>query len=102
MECDNITMRKKLIAGGNILALRFDHKWFLSSILFVASHCDYKRNDEFFGEKIESTNKIDKIHSKCDATDGSVLNGVGQPALFSFVLDKTSGYNVFCEPETIP
>ena len=38
---------------------------------------------------------------KCDAVDGSVVNGIRQPVLFSFVLDKPSGYKVFCEPETI-
>ena len=38
---------------------------------------------------------------KCDAIDGSVVDGVRQPILFSFVLDKLPGYKVFCEPETI-
>ena len=35
---------------------------------------------------------------KCDCFDGSVQNGVRQPILFSFILDKPSGYK---EPETI-
>ena len=30
-----------------------------------------------------------------------MLSGVGQPMFYSFVLDKPSGYKVFCEPETI-
>ena len=30
-----------------------------------------------------------------------VVNGLRQPKLYSFVLDKPSGYKVFCEPETI-
>ena len=38
---------------------------------------------------------------KRDAVDGSVVDGVRQPILYSFVLDKPSGYKVFCEPETI-
>ena len=38
---------------------------------------------------------------KCDAIDGSVVNGVRQPILYSFVLDKPAGYKVLCEPETI-
>ena len=37
----------------------------------------------------------------CDAIDGSVVNGVRQPILYSFVLDKPSGHKVFSEPETI-
>ena len=38
---------------------------------------------------------------KCDIIDGSVLNGVRQTILYSFVLDKLPGYKVFCEPGTI-
>ena len=38
---------------------------------------------------------------KCDAIYGSVVDGVRQPVLYSFALDKPSGYKVFCEPETI-
>ena len=33
--------------------------------------------------------------------DGSVVKGLRQLRLFSFVLDIPSGYKVFCEPETI-
>ena len=38
---------------------------------------------------------------KCDAINGSIQDGIRQPILFSFVLNKPSGYKVFCEPETI-
>ena len=38
---------------------------------------------------------------KCDVIDGSVVNGLRQPILHSFVLDKLPGYKVVCEPETI-
>ena len=44
---------------------------------------------------------MNKIHLKCDVIDGSVVDGVRQPELNSFVLDKKPGYKVFCEPETI-
>ena len=42
-----------------------------------------------------------KIHLKCDVIDGSVVNGLKQLILYSFVLDKLPGYKVFCEPKTI-
>ena len=38
---------------------------------------------------------------KCDIINGSVVNGLRQPISHSFVLDKLTGYKVFCEPETI-
>ena len=38
---------------------------------------------------------------KCDCINGSIQDGIRQPILFSFVLDKPSGYKVFSEPETI-
>ena len=37
---------------------------------------------------------------RCDVIDGSVVNGVKQPKLFSFKLDQPSGLKVFSEPET--
>ena len=46
-------------------------------------------------------NTKNKIHLKCDCIDGSIQDGVRQPILFSFGLDKPSGYKIFCEPETI-
>ena len=38
---------------------------------------------------------------KCDVIDGSVVDGIRQSILYSFVLDKKPGYKVFCELETI-
>ena len=38
---------------------------------------------------------------KCDVIDGSAVNGLRQPVVYSFVLDKKPGYKVFSEHETI-
>ena len=38
---------------------------------------------------------------KFDCIDGCIQNGLKQPILFSFDLDKPSGYKVFCEAEII-
>ena len=71
---------------------------------------DYKPTNAFFADAsgvytsdktILNLNTINKIHLKCDIIDGSVQDGVRQPILFSFVLDKPSGYKVFCQPKTI-
>ena len=46
-------------------------------------------------------NTVDKIHFKCDVRQSSVNNGSRQPILFSFVLDKPTGYKMFLQPETL-
>ena len=81
--------------------MRFDEKSFFNTILGISPYWDYKSYEEYVGEKIINLSSIDKIHLKCDFIDGSVLNGVRQPVLYSLVLDKLPGYKVFCEPETI-
>ena len=90
--------------------LRFDEQILFHTLLGFSPYWDYKPNNSshvlipgvYPSDKIIlSLNTIDKIHLKCDAIDGSIQDGVRQPILFSFVLDKPSGYKVFCEPETI-
>ena len=39
---------------------------------------------------------------KCDCNNGSIINGIQQPILHSFILNKIPGFKFFCEPETIP
>ena len=62
---------------------------------------DYKHYNQYLSQKIVNLSSTNKYHLKCDCIDGSIQDGVRQPILFSFVLDKPSGYKVFCEPETI-
>ena len=38
---------------------------------------------------------------KCDIVDGSVINGLIEPVLYSLVPDKPPAYKVFCQLETI-
>ena len=40
-------------------------------------------------------NTMDKIRLECDVTDGKVVNGIREPIIFSFILDKPSEYKVF-------
>ena len=90
-------------------ALRFDERSFSNTILGFTPYWDYKFTNAihavspgiYFGDKISKINTITKILLKCDVIDGSIQNGLEQPILFSFNLDKPNGYKVFCEPETI-
>ena len=95
--------------GSTFGILRFDKKSFFSTLLRFIPYWDYKPTNAFHAdspgfytsEKILNLNTIKKIHLKCDIIDGSVVSGLRQPILLSFVLNKPSGFEVFCEPETI-
>ena len=41
---------------------------------------------------------IDKNHLKCDCIQGSIVNGVREPILFSFALSSPPGYKTYKEP----
>ena len=41
---------------------------------------------------------IDKIHLKCDCIQGSIVNGIREPILYSFALSSHSGHKIFKEP----
>ena len=98
---DDITMKPILIVRRGIIAIRFDEKSFFSTMLGFTSGWDYKHFNKYTSQKVLNLGIPNKIHLKCDCIDGSVLNGIRQPILFSFVLDKLPGHKIFCEPETI-
>ena len=74
---------------------------FFSTVLGFNSGGDYKFYNKYTSQKIVNLGSTNKIHLKCDCIDGSVVNGVRQPILYSSVLDRLPGYKVFSEPETI-
>ena len=94
--------------GRTFGTLRFDEKSFFNTLLGFAPYWDYKPNaihadspGAYTSEKKLNLSAIDKIHLKCNCFDGSVQNGVRQPILFRFTLDKPSACRVFREPETL-
>ena len=101
IRLDDITRKNKLVVRSGIIAIRFDEKSFFSTILGFTPGWDYKHYNQYLNQKIVNLSSTNKIHLKCDAIDGSVVNGIRQPILYSFVLDKPAGYKIFCEPETI-
>ena len=95
---DDLDKKVKLILtqfGETFGTLRFDEKSFFHTLIGFEPYWDYKpTNGEgvYISDKIIlNLNTIKKIHLKCDCIDGSVQDGVRQPILFSFVLDKPSG-----------
>ena len=101
IEYDDITMKTKLVVKSGIIAIKFDEKSFFSTVLGFTSGCDCKHYNEYTSQKILNLGSTNKIHLKFDVIDGSVVNGLRQPILYSFVSDKKPGYKVFSEPETI-
>ena len=101
IEYDDINMKTKLDVKSGIIAIRFDEKSFFSTVLGFSPGWDYKHYNKYTSQKIVNLGSTNKIHLKCDCIDDSVLNGLRQPILYSFVLDKLPGYKIFSEPETI-
>ena len=101
IEYDDITMKTKLVVKFGSIVIRFDGKSFFSTVLGFSPGWDYKHYNEYISQKILNLGSTNKIHLKCDVIDGSVVNGLRQPKLYSFVLDKKPGYKLFSEPETI-
>ena len=104
IEYDDSNKKVKLILsrfGDTFGTLRFDEKSFFHTLLGFTPYWDYKPGVYTSDKIILNLNTINKIHLKCDIIDGCIQDGVRQPILFSFVLDKPSGYKVFCQPETI-
>ena len=120
IEYDDISMKTKIILKfknneKDLFAkrtLRFDDRSFFHTLLGFTpywAYWDYKPTNSnrdsipgvYISNKILNLKSTNKIHLKCDCIDGSIQDGVRQPILFSFVLDKPSRYKVFSEPETI-
>ena len=113
IKYDDINKKLKLILtrfGSTFGTLRFDKKSFFHTKLVFDPYCDDRPTNAIHANSpgvytsdkiILNLNTIDKFHLKCDCFDGKIQDGVRQPILFSFVLDKLSGYKVFCDPETI-
>ena len=117
IEYDDLNKKTKIILdfkndrnAFGLGTLRFDERSFLHTLLGFTPYWDYKPTNSnhnaipgvYTSDKILlNLNTIDKIYLKCDCIDGSIQDGLRQPILFSFVLDKASGYKIFCQPETI-
>ena len=90
-----------MVVSSGIIAIRFDEKSIFNTILGFTAGWDYKHYNQNLSQKIVNLSSANKIHLKADVIGGSLVDGVRQPISYSFVLNKPSGYEVFCELETI-
>ena len=112
IEYDGLNKKPKPILtrfGSTFATLIFDEKSFFNTLLRFTTYWDYKPTNSNHAdspgvstsEKTINLSIKNKVHLKSDVIHGSIQDGVRQPILFSFVLDKPSGYKAFSEPETI-
>ena len=74
--------------------LQFYCNFYLDKSGFAVSW-NYKSNKDYLSEKNRDKMLEDKIHIKCDYFDGSILDGVWEPKLFSFGLIRPPGFKYF-------
>ena len=89
-------------------ALIFTNKSFFCTILgFTQSHQGSLNDIEAFYQILPGTyqsNKpisitgSDKVHLKCDCIQGSIVNGIREPILYSFALSAPPGHKIYKEP----
>ena len=86
IEYDDIKMKTKLDVKSGIIAIRFDENSFFNTILGFTPGCDYKHYNKYTSQKVVNLGSTNKIHLNCDCIDGSVVNGIRQPILYSFYI----------------
>ena len=89
--------------------LIFTNKSFFYTILgFTQSHQGPLNDIEGFYQILPGSYKsdkpinitgIDKVHLKCNVVDGSIVNGIREPILYSFALDQPPGHKIYKEPK---
>ena len=88
--------------------LNFTEKSFFCTILgFTKSH-SYPLDDidgfyqlisgSYESDRPINNTGIDKVHSKCDCIQGSIVNGKREPILYSFALSSPPGQKIHKEP----
>ena len=102
---DDVRLKPKLTSNKT---LRFTKQSFFNTkIAFAQSHTQALCYIESFIQLIPGTYKsekhinitgINKNQLRCYCINGSIVNGVREPILYSFALDKPPGHKIFEEP----
>ena len=102
---DDIRLKSNLKTNQTLI---FTEKSFFYTILgFTRSHSYPLDEIDGFYQLIAGSYKsdkpinitgIDKIHLKCDCIQGSIVNGIREPILYSFALSSPPDYKIYKEP----
>ena len=89
--------------------LIFTNKSFLYTVLGFTQSRSYPLDDtdgfyqlipeSYKSDKPNNITSIDKVHLKGDCIDGSKVNGIREPTLYSFAFDQPPGHKIHKEPK---
>ena len=102
---DDIRLKSNLKTNQTLI---FTEKCFFYMILGFTQSRSYPIDDidgfyqliarSYKSDKPINITGIDKVHLKCDCIQGSIVNGVREPILYSFALSSPSGHKIYKEP----
>ena len=102
---DDIRLKSNLKTNQTLI---FTEKSFFYTMLGFTRSRSYPLDDidEFYqliagsykSDKPINITGIDKIHLKCDCIQGSIVNGIREPILYSFALSSPPGHKIYKEP----
>ena len=102
---DDIRLKSNLKINQTLI---FTEKSFFYTILGFTQSRSYPLDDiDGFYQLIAGSYKsdrpinitgIDKIHLNCDCIQGSIVNGIREPILYSFALSSPPGHKIYKEP----
>ena len=103
---DDIKLKSNLKTNQTLV---FTEKSFFYTILGFTQSRSYPLDDidgfyEFIAGSYKSDRPIsitgiDKIHLKCDCIQGSIVNGIREPILYSFALSSPPSHKIYKEPK---
>ena len=105
VKIDDIGLKSNLKTNQTLL---FTNKSFVYTILgYTQSHQGPLNDIEGYYQILPGNYKsdrpinitgIDKVHLKCDCIQGSIINGIRHPILYSFAISSPPGYKIYKEP----
>ena len=102
---DDIRLKSNLKINQTLI---FSEKSFFYTILGFTQSRSYPLDDidgfyqiiagSYKSDKPINITGIDKIHLKCNCIQGSIVNGIREPILYSFALSSPAGHKSYKEP----
>ena len=102
---DDITLKSNLKINQTLI---FTERFFFYTILGFTQSRSYPLDDidshyqliagSYKSDKPINITGIDKIHLKTDCIQGSIVNGIREPILYSFALSSPPGHKIYKEP----